>query len=105
PDSKRIAFVGQPARFKNQRLFIVDADGGKPQDILGAWQYEPGQIEWLKNGQIAMITSTGGSRGVYSIDPATKKITPILTGRRVVSAATFDADQKHIVFVSTDLTH
>jgi dipeptidyl aminopeptidase/acylaminoacyl peptidase len=105
PDSKRIAFVGQPARFKNQRLFVVDADGGKPQDILGAWQYEPGQIRWLRNGQIAMITSTGGSSGVYAIDPATKRITPILSGRRVIRDVTFDADEKHIVFVATDLTH
>jgi Tol biopolymer transport system component len=29
PDSKQIAFVGQPSRFKNQRLFIVSAEGGK----------------------------------------------------------------------------
>ena len=105
PDSKRIAFVGQPARFKNQRLFVVDADGGKPQDILGTWQYEPGQIRWLKNGQIAMITSTGGSSGVYTIDPATKQITPVLSGRRVINSVTFDADEKHIVFVATDITH
>ncbi|MFI5228002.1 MAG: S9 family peptidase [Gemmatimonadales bacterium] len=105
PDSKRLAFVGQPARFKNQRLFVVDADGGKPQDILGAWQYEPGQIRWLRNGQIAMVTSTGGSRGVFTIDPATKKISPVLSGRRAISAVTFDADEQHIVFVSTDLTH
>ncbi len=53
PDSKRIAFVGQPSRYKNQRLFVVNADGGKAQDILGSWAYEPGQIEWLKDGQIA----------------------------------------------------
>jgi dipeptidyl aminopeptidase/acylaminoacyl peptidase len=105
PDSKEIAFVGQPARFKNQRLFVVAADGGKPQDILGAWQYEPGQIRWLRNGRIAMITSTGGSSGVYSIDPATKQITPLLSGRRVIRDVTFDADEKRIVFVATDLTH
>ncbi|HXT15922.1 MAG TPA: S9 family peptidase [Gemmatimonadaceae bacterium] len=105
PDSKRIAFVGQLGRFKNQRLFVVDAGGGKPQDVLGSWGYEPGQIRWLKNGEIAMITSTGGSRGVYTIDPATKKITTVLGGRRVINNATYDADEKHIVFVATDLTH
>ena len=61
------------------------AAGGKPQDILGAWQYEPGNIEWLNDGQIAMTTSTGGSRGLYKIDPDTKKITTILGGRRQVN--------------------
>jgi dipeptidyl aminopeptidase/acylaminoacyl peptidase len=105
PDSKRIAFVGQASRFRNQRLFVVEAAGGKPQDILGSWQYEPGQIRWLKNGQIAMITSNGGSRGVFTIDPSTKKITTILGGRRVVNTPIFDADERHIVFVATDMTH
>jgi dipeptidyl aminopeptidase/acylaminoacyl peptidase len=105
PDSKRIAFVGQPARFKNQRLFVVDALGGKPQDILGAWQYEPGSITWLNDGQIMMATTTGGSTGVYTIDPATKKITTVLGGRRQVTSPVLDRDQKHIVYISTDLTH
>jgi dipeptidyl aminopeptidase/acylaminoacyl peptidase len=105
PDSKRIAFVGQASRFRNQRLFVVEAAGGKPQDVLGSWQYEPGQIRWMKNGQIAMITSNGGSRGVFTIDPSTKKITTILGGRRVVNTPIFDADERHIVFVATDMTH
>ncbi len=105
PDSKTIAFVGRPGRFRNARLFLVPAAGGKPQDILGTWKYEPGNIEWLKNGSIAMMTSTGGSSGVYSIDPASRKITPILSGRRDVRNPAFDETQSHIVFVETDLTH
>ena len=105
PDSKRIAFVGQPSRFRNQRLFVVNADGGKPQDILGTWQYEPGQIRWLDKGQIAMITTTGGSSGVYTLDPETKKVTTVLGGRRQINSATFDRSQQHIVYVATDLTH
>src|SRR6185369_2850862 len=105
PDSKQIALVGQPSRFKNQRLFVASIDGGKPQDILGAWQYEPGQIQWLKNGQIAMTTSNGGSRGVFAIDPSTRKITTILGGRRVVNTPIYNAAQTQIVYVSTDLTH
>jgi dipeptidyl aminopeptidase/acylaminoacyl peptidase len=105
PDSKRLAFVGRPARFKNARLYVVDLNGGKPQDVLGTWKYEPGGVVWLKNGSIAMITSTGGASGVYALDPATKKITPILSGRRDVRNATFDQAQSHIVFVCTDITH
>ncbi|MEP6491029.1 MAG: S9 family peptidase [bacterium] len=105
PDSKDIAFVGQLGRFKNQRLFVVPASGGKAQDILGNWQYEPGTIQWLKNGSIQMATSTGGSRGVYAIDPASKKITTVLGGRRAVSNPILDASQSHIVFVATDMTH
>ena len=105
PDSRRIAFVGQASRFKNQRLFVVNAESGQPEDILGAWQYEPGEIEWLNDGRIVMTTATGGSRGVYRIDPATRKITTVLGGRRQVSATSFDKMQQHIVYISTDLTH
>jgi len=105
PDSRRIAFVGQSARFKNQRLFIVSASGGKAQDVLGSWQYEPGQIRWLATGQIAMITATGGSTGIYKIDPESKKITTVLGGRRQISAVAFDKSEQHVVYVATDLTH
>jgi len=105
PDSKRIAFVGQLGRFKNQHLLVVSAAGGKPQDVLGSWEYEPGQIRWLASGQIAMLTSTGGSTGIYKVDPDTKKITTVLGGRRQVSAAVFDKSEQHVVYVSTDLTH
>jgi dipeptidyl aminopeptidase/acylaminoacyl peptidase len=105
PDSKRIAFVGTPAQFKNRRLFVVDAAGGKPQDILGSWQYEPGNITWLADGGIMMFTSTGGSTGVYKIDPGSKKITTVLGGRRQVNSPVLDRAQQRIVFVETDLTH
>jgi dipeptidyl aminopeptidase/acylaminoacyl peptidase len=105
PDSKQIAFVGQTGRFKNQRLYVVPAAGGKAQDILGAWPYEPGNIQWLKNGTISMATSTGGSRGVYAIDPNTKKISTIIGGRRVVNNPTYDATQSRIVYIATDMTH
>ena len=105
PDGKQLAFVGQPARFKNQRLFVVPVEGGKPQDILGSWPYEPGQIQWLTKGQITMVTSTGGSRGVYAIDPATKKITTVLGGRRVITTPIYDATQSRVVYVATDMTH
>jgi dipeptidyl aminopeptidase/acylaminoacyl peptidase len=105
PDSKRIAFVGTPAPFKNRRLFVVDAAGGRPQDILGSWQYEPGNITWLNDGGILMFTSTGGSNGVYKIDPASRKITTVLGGRRQVNSPVLDRAQQRIVFVETDLTH
>lgn len=105
PDSKRIAFVGRPAPYKNARLFLVDAAGGAPQDILGKWEFEPGNITWLNDGQIMMATATGGASGIYTIDPATKKITTVLGGRRNVIAPQLDRDQKHIIFVATDVTH
>ena len=105
PDSKQLAFVGRLGRFENARLFVAPVEGGKAQDVLGTWQYEPDEIRWLRNGRISMVAQTGGASGVYELDPRTKQVTTILGGRRVVSGVQYDSSESKITFVATDLTH
>ena len=105
PDSKRIAFIGRPGRTKSARVYVVSAAGGAPDNILGTYRNEPENVEWLSDGSIAMTTSVGGSSGVFRIDPSTRKMTPVLGGRRRINGATFDAAGKKVAFVATDLTH
>ncbi|HKW10179.1 MAG TPA: S9 family peptidase [Gemmatimonadaceae bacterium] len=105
PDSKRIAFIGRPGRTKSARVYVVAASGGTPENILGSFRYEPENIEWLEGGNIAMSTSVGGSSGMFLIDPATKKMTQVLGGRRRFAGASFDATGRTVAFVATDLTH
>jgi dipeptidyl aminopeptidase/acylaminoacyl peptidase len=105
PDSKRIAFVGRPGRTKSARVYVVSSLGGTPENILGAFRNEPENIDWLADGSIAMTTSVGGSSAVFRVDPATKKMTPVLGGRRRINGASFDVAGKRVAFVATDLTH
>ena len=105
PDSKMMAFVGRPGRFKSSRLYVLAPDGGKPQDILGNWRYEPGNIDWWSDGKIRMMTSKGGNAGLYQIDLATKQVTPILSGRREITGFQYDKARTKITYLSTDLTH
>ena len=105
PDSKQFVFVGRPGQYNSSRLFLVNADGGKPVDLLGAWKYEPGNIEWFKNGKIRMQATTGGASGLYEIDPATKQMTTILGGRRQVSGIIMDRAQTKLVYTSSDQSH
>jgi dipeptidyl aminopeptidase/acylaminoacyl peptidase len=105
PDSKRIAFVGRPGRTKSARLYVVAASGGTPENLLGTWRYEPENIEWLADGSISMTASIGGSSGVFRVDPATKKMTPVLSGRRRLNGVTYDGAAKKMAYVATDLTH
>jgi dipeptidyl aminopeptidase/acylaminoacyl peptidase len=105
PDSKRIAFIGRPGRTKSARVYVVSAAGGTPENILGAYRYEPENIDWLPDGSIAMTTSVGGSSAVYRIDPVSKKMTQVLAGRRRINGTSFDATGKRVAFVATDLTH
>ncbi len=104
-DSKQLAFVGRPGRFSASRLMLASTNGGKAVDILGTWKYEPGNIEWWKDGKIRMQTTTGGSSGLWQIDPSTKQITPVLGGRREVAGITYDAAKTKIVYTSSDITH
>jgi dipeptidyl aminopeptidase/acylaminoacyl peptidase len=105
PDSRQFAFVGRPGQFSSSRLLVASADGGKAADILGAWKYEPGQIAWFKDGKIRMTTSTGGSSGLWQIDPATKQISAILGGRRQVSGILMDKAETKLVYTSSDISH
>ena len=104
-DSKQFAFVGRPGQFSSSRLYLSSIDGGKPVDILGSWKFEPGQIEWFKDGKIRMITTTGGAAGLWQVDPATKQVTAILGGRRVVADIVVDKAQSKIVYTSSDVSH
>jgi dipeptidyl aminopeptidase/acylaminoacyl peptidase len=105
PDGRQIAFVGRPGPFSSARLLVAPVEGGKATDIQGAWKYEPGNIEWFRDGKIRMITSTGGSTGLWQIDPATRQISPILGGRRQVSNIVMDKAQTKLVYISTDVSH
>ena len=105
PDSKQLAFVGRAGRFKSSRLYLLAPETAKPQDILGAWKYEPGNIEWWSDGKIRMTTSNGGNSGLYQIDPATKQISAILGGRRAVTSIQYDKAKTKLIYLSTDLTH
>jgi dipeptidyl aminopeptidase/acylaminoacyl peptidase len=104
PDSRRIAFIAAPGRVKSDRVWVVNVSGGTPEDLLGAFKYEPNTIAWLADGSIAMTAATGGSSGVFKLDPATKKLTSVLSGRRRINAITTDAKGSRVAYVATDLT-
>lgn len=105
PDSRRIAFIASPGRVKSDRVWVVNVTGGTPENLLGTFKYEPSAISWLSDGSIVMTAATGGSTGVFRIDPATKQLTQILSGRRRISGLTSDAKGSRVAFVATDLTH
>ena len=104
PDSRRIAFIAAPARVKSDRVYVVNVTGGNAENLLGDFRYEPSGIQWLPDGSIAVSTAVGGSNSLFRLDPATKKLTPVLSGRRRVSGATWDAKGGKVAYVSTDAT-
>src|SRR5215471_19220137 len=104
-DSKQFAFIGHPGPYTQEHLLLASVDGGKAVDLLGTWQYEPGQIEWFKDGNIRMQTSTGGSNGLWQVNPQTKELKAILGGRRQVGGILTDKGMTKLVYTSTDVNH
>jgi len=104
-DSKTIAFVGRPARTKSARLYLVDAAGGTPRNIIGDWQFEPGNIDWLPSGALMFLADIGGRTAILQAD-LTGKSAPkeILNGRRQVRGASYDQAGKMVAFVATSMT-
>lgn len=103
-DSKQLAFIGRPARTKSARIFVVDVAGGTPRNLLGDWQYEPSNIEWLNNGTIAFNADIGGRSALLHADMTGKQAPKeILNGRRQIRGTSYDAAQTKIAFVATSV--
>ncbi len=103
PDGRRIAWISSLKRTSSNRLWIVDAAGGTPRDLLGDWRYEPSGFEWLPDGDIVMEAAIGGRTGVFRIDARTGRRTEILSGRRRINGTSFDAKYTKVAFVATSL--
>jgi dipeptidyl aminopeptidase/acylaminoacyl peptidase len=105
PDSKRLAFIGRPTRTSSARVYLVNATGGEPQNVLAdAFKYEPSGIDWLMDGTIVFNADVGGSSGLFKLDPSTKQPTQLLGGRRKMNGFSFDQGGKKVAYVATSMT-
>ncbi len=105
PDSKWISFIAAPSRVKSQRLYVVDPAGGTPQNIIGDYQHEPQQYEWMPNGDIEMTAEVGGRTAILAVSPKTKTVRELVGGRRQLRGWSFDEAHGKVAFVATDMTH
>jgi len=101
PDSRRIAFTLRETRTAPGRLYIVDAQGGEPRNLIGEWQYEPGGFDWLPDGNIIMEVTIGGRDALFHLDTRDGTRTELVSGRRRINGASFDASFRKVAFVAT----
>jgi len=103
PDSKQVAFESSLTRTSNGRIWVVDAAGGEPRNVLGDWKYEPGSFEWMPSGRIAMGASIGGRTALFHVDPRSGSLTEVIGGRRVMRGVTYDRAFRKVAFVATSV--
>ena len=104
PDGRYLAFFQQPRNNANVRIMRVAVQGGEPEVLTGAWQYEPDNFEYLPDGSLLVSAPIGGRSAFFRLDPATKKLTETIGGRRRVMGWSTDAGGTRIAFVATSLT-
>ncbi len=104
PDGRQLAFVHRETRTSNARLMVINAAGGAPTNLTSTWRYEPGSIEWLQSGEIAMDADIGGSSALHLVNPRTVQMRTVLSGRRKVSDFSFDAAARNVAYISTSVT-
>lgn len=123
PDGKKIVFVstppGKPIGSKSD-LWVVNSQGGEPECRTSSLKYGIGgslqddmptgapaspHIPISKDGQVAYArVQDGGTVQIYRIAlSGAESCEPLLTGDR--SCLVLDADDKHILFMSTTLNH
>jgi dipeptidyl aminopeptidase/acylaminoacyl peptidase len=103
PDSRQISYVSSPRRVAANRLWIVDANGGEPRNMVGDWQYEPGGYDWMPNGDILMNAAIGGRTALFRVSPRNGRMTELIGGRRRLSGFTYDDRVTRVAYVSTSV--
>ena len=104
PDGKRIAFVSRPGRVKQAVLAVADVATGAVKVLTEGWRYEPGGMDWLPSGEIAMSADIGGSSALYLVNATTGARRELLGGRRKMNGFVFDAAGKQVAYVSSSVT-
>jgi len=109
PDSRQIAFVSRLERTENARLYVVDASGGDPSNLVGDWQFEPSNHWWLPSGELAVSAAVGGRTALFAVSPASAgskapALREVLGGRRRVSGWSIDPSGRVAAYVATSTT-
>ena len=72
-------------------------------NLLGDWQYEPRDYDWLPNGEISFSAAIGGRTALLHLDPKTRKIREVLGGRRQMRGFAYDAAKRTVAYVATSI--
>lgn len=107
PDGKRLAFVSRPGRVKQAVLAVVDVAAGSTGGVkvlTEGWRYEPGGMDWLPSGEIAMSADIGGASALYLVNATTGARREVLGGRRKLNGFTYNATGTQVAYVSTSVT-
>ncbi len=101
PDGNELAFVstvGANPYYGNRVIASIKTDGGKITSLSDDFDESASPITWRPEG-IWFLASQKTERGVFLLDPKTRKIEPRSSDPRVVGSMDLSADGKTVVLV------
>jgi dipeptidyl aminopeptidase/acylaminoacyl peptidase len=101
PDGTKLAYQSALTRTGQNRIWVIPVAGGEPVNLVGSWQYEPNNHWWLPNGEILMTASVGGRDAVFLVNPETKAMKEIISGRRRLPGVSTDQSGQTLAYVAT----
>ena len=104
PDGKTIYFVNQAKTNANQRLMRIGLQGGEPEALTPGWQYEHDAYAVLPDGSLLVSAQIGGRGAFFRVDPATKRMSEIVGGRRRLAGWSADAAGRKIAYVASSMS-
>jgi dipeptidyl aminopeptidase/acylaminoacyl peptidase len=105
PDGKQIAYATSNGEkyffYTNQKIAVVDADGGTQRVVSDAFDEDPDLVKWAPEG-IYFSGLQKMSSSLFLLDPGNGKVKKIsMQGSEIAGAFTFSKDFKQVAYRGT----
>jgi dipeptidyl aminopeptidase/acylaminoacyl peptidase len=102
PDGKQIAYVTSNGAkyffYTNQKIAVVDADGGTPRVVSEAFDEDPDLVKWAPEG-IYFAGLQKMRAALYLLDPQSAKFKKVtMPGSEIAGGFTFSKDFKQVAY-------
>ena len=102
PDGKQIAYTTSNGEkyffYANQKIAVVDANGGKPRVVSEAFDEDPDLLRWAPDG-IYFSGLQKMSSSLYLLDPASGNVKKMaMPGSEIAGSFTFSKDFKQVAY-------
>jgi Tol biopolymer transport system component len=110
PDGTRIAFTSDREMPGLAQIYVKNADGSGPDQLLLKTDWHKHHLDWSRDGQLLVFESGGtvGSAGTSQVDLWTVRLTgaaqptPLLQGPYVEAQPSFSPDTRLIAYTSDE---
>lgn len=101
PDSKTIALTTNYGPFTRSEVRLVDVQKRTHRSLTDGLRGDPGNFDWLPNGELLLQATLGGRNAVFRVQPSTGAMKEIIGGPRRLAGVSYDKARTKAAFVAT----